>query len=40
MHKLILIFYIPRFAQTTHIESKVRGWWWRVDGQIQSINGR
>ena len=44
MHKLILVFYIPRFTQTrvaqrlTNIEGKVCGWWqWRVGGQIWYI---
>ena len=46
MHKLILIFYIPRFAQTraaqclTNIEGKVCGrWQWRFGGWIQYTDG-
>ena len=42
MHKLILVFYIPRFAQTraaqchTNIEGKVCGrWQWRFGGWIR-----
>ena len=46
MYKLILIFYIPHFAQTraaqclTNIDGKVRGQWqWRFGGWIRYIDG-
>ena len=46
MHKLILVFYIPRLAQTraaqclTNIEGKVCGrWQWRFGGRIRYIDG-
>ena len=47
MHKLILVFHIPRFAQTraaqclTNIEGKVYGRWrLRIGGQIRYIDVR